>query len=254
MKELLAMLLAFFTSLGTSTDFSIVADKPYTTDYYTVDITDPPDYRTFYDSSVSASSETNCKTTTYTAQGRRVASANFNSENDANIVGYWFANNQTFNTQVMASMCKEHISTDKVEGENKVDYYEAVGCFTEGTYIIMPYSGTLQSPSASTMNHSMTVFCANPVNGQQYKLKICNMRCWYCDVGRKGALDTTEPKGNMYHTSDEKPGKKIPAGAVLGVATKDTKIQIIPIDANGTSVGTATLTEFYEGTFTKPKK
>lgn len=237
------MLLAFITSLGTSTEFKIVQEKPYSGNYYTIDISDPPDYREFFNSSTSASNETNCKTSVYSAQGKRVEGS----------VGYWIVNNQTYHIDSMAGKVKGHKSTDTVNSKNKIDYYKVSKCFTEGSYIIMPYSGTLQSPSANSKNNSITVFCEHPETGVTYKLKFCNMRCWYCDIGRDGALDTSKDCGDMYHTSDEKAGKKFPAGSVLGVATDKTYFQIVPIDDSESSMGTATLKQFYRGTFKKYK-
>lgn len=240
-KELLSLILAFFTSLGTSTEFSIVQDKPYTTNYYTVDVTDPPDYREFFSSGASASNETNCKTTVYSAQGKRVDGS----------VGYWVANNQTYQIGSLGGKVVAHTPTDYVTQENKIDYYKVEECFTEGVYIIMPFSGTLQSPSSNTMNNSITVYCTHPETGVQYKLKFCEMRCWYCDIGRDGALDKSGEHGTMYHTSDEKAGKKFPAGSVLGVATDKTYFQIVPIDQSEASIGTADLVQFYNGEYKK---
>ncbi len=234
------MVLAFITSLGTSTEFSIVDDKPYTGNYYTVDISDPPDYREFYSQGSSASNETNCKTTVYMAQGKRVDGS----------VGYWVANNQTYSIDSLGGKSVPHYPTDYVNKDNEVDYYKATECFTEGVYIIMPFSGTLQSPSANTQNNSMTVFCEHPETGVRYKLKFCKMRCWYCDIGRNGALSKDTKQGTLYHTSDERAGKKFPAGSVLGVATDNTYFQIVPIDDTDSALGTATLEEMYAGKYT----
>ena len=244
MKELLSLILAFLTSLGTSTEFCRVADKPYTANYYTIEVEDPPDYREFFNSSTSASNETNCKTTVYTAQGKRVQSS----------VGYWVANNQTYQLDSLGGKCKPHRSTNKVQQDNKIDYYRVSECFSEGVYIIMPYSGTLQSPSSNTRNNSITVFCTHPETGVTYKVQFSKMRCWYCDIGRNGALDKEEEEGNLFHTSGEKVGKKFPAGSVLGVATDKTFFNITPIDDSESAIGTATLKQFYLGTYDKYDK
>jgi hypothetical protein len=88
----------------------------------------------------------------------------------------------------------------------------------------------------------MVVYCT-ALSGVEYKLVISNMSCWYCDVGR---VDSP-----TYHTSSEQNGKKFQAGNVLGRATSNTTIKVIPI-SNGSSIGTATLSEFYSGTYTSP--
>lgn len=244
MKEFLAMVLAFITSLSTSTEFRIVDDKPYTSDYYTVEVSDPPDYREFHGSGESASSEVSCKTTVYTAQGKRV-------ENSS---GFWIANNQTYTLGSLPGKVVPHKPTDSVVNKNRIDYYTVKKCFTEGTYIIMPYTGELKSPSSNKQNNSITVTCQNPDTMVRYKLNFCAMRCWYCDISRKGALSKESEEGSMYHTSDDKEGKKFPAGTVLGVATDNTYFQIVPIDSDDSAIGTATLEEFYAGSYTKYKK
>lgn len=249
MKKLFAMLLALLASLSNNTSFSVVQETPYNDNYYKITVDEPPDYRTYYNSSFSETSKTNCKTTTYSAQGKRVSGS----------AGYWFVNGypkslDDLNGSSFKSKNEEEVKvTDKVSEDNYTAYYQFVKGFDEGSYIIMPYSGTLESPSATTRCDTMTVYCTNPETNMKYKLVISNMRCWYCDIAREDALKSEDEEGNeivcgtLYHTSDEKRGKKFAAGNVLGVATPSTVIQIFPINDKGSVEGRASIADFYSG-------
>lgn len=230
MKQLIAMFLAFFMSLANSTEFELAEEKAYTEDYYTINQDDPPDYREYYGNVSTVSGEFNCKTTNFSAQGMRVDSSE----------GYWFVNNMSLSLESLDSSdynVEHHKNNDK---KNIVDYYICKGAFTDGNYIIMPYLGTLQSESKTNDCKTMTVLCTAPTN-VTYKLVIGDMDCWYCDIGK-----TSE---STYHTGEEQLGKKFQAGNVIGRATSDTYIKIIPVK-NDSAIGTATLKEFYSGTYT----
>lgn len=227
MKKILAMILAFIISLSNNTDYTITSDKPYTKDYYTINVDDPPDYRKYYGTISTSDATENCKTTNFSAQGKKVSGSD----------GFWFVNNMSASLDSIDGNIVEHHKNN--DGSQSVDYYVADGIFTDGNYIIMPYTGTLQCESKTNDCKSMTVFCKSP-NGTEYKLVFANMECWYCDVSRDNPT---------FHTSDEQTGKKFMAGNVLGKATSETIVKIIPTQGSS-AVGTATLSQFYSGSYT----
>lgn len=229
MKKFIAFIIAFIASLANNTSYTVTEDKPYTEEYYKIDVADDPDYRQYYGTTSSVTSDTYCKVTNFSAQGKKVTGSD----------GYWFVNNLSANMMsIDANYCTEHHLNNN--SSKPIDYYTCSGCFTDGNYIIMPYTGTLECDSKTNDCSSMTVYCTADT-GVQYKLVFMNMDRWYCDIGR--VEDPT------YHTSDEQRGKKFQGGNVLGQATSDTTVKIIPI-RNGASIGTATLSEFYSGTYT----
>ena len=216
--------MAFLVSLSSNTEYTVTSDKPYTEEYYTIDVEDPPDYREYYGSISTTDATKSCKTTNFSAQGKKIEGS----------TGYWFVNNMTVNPDELDDHITAHHRNN--DSTKDIDYYVVTDIFTTGNYIIMPYSGTLQVDSKTNDCRSMTVYCSAP-NGTEYKLVIYNMDCWYCDVSRENPT---------YHTSDEQKGKKFLAGNVLGKANAGTTIKIIPIK-NGSAIGTSTLSQFYNG-------
>lgn len=90
--------------------------------------------------------------------------------------------------------------------------------FKEGQEIVAPCNVVIATSSSASSNSTyMEVTTA----GELYQIRISNMKCWYCCAKKN------KPKNGIYtHTGADLKGTTIPAGKVLGVATKDTKIQI----------------------------
>lgn len=198
MKKILAIIIAFCTSLFNSVDFQVAGDKQYTADgYYQIDVGESPDYRTFYGSNPTASNLTSCKTTNYSAQGKRVS-----LDTSVSTVGYWFVNG--------VNMDEKNLPEEK--------YYE----FTSESYIICPFDATLETDSTSNDGSTMTVICS--VDNKSYRLTITGMECWYCDVGRNFSSGTL-----FQHTSDNQKGHVFKAGNVLGKAKAGTVINVCAI-------------------------
>lgn len=240
MKKLFSMFMAFLMSLSSNTSYNLVEEKPYTGEYYRVSIEEAPDYRDYYSAKTSTTAEASCKTTKYTANGKIVEGTS----------GYWLGNNQELSLDAVEGFTKELKTNDSING-SVIDRYSVVGCFSQGQLIIMPFSGELITESCNNDGKSMTVDCANPNNSEiKYRLKIENMQCWYCDVGRDGAI--AQGGGILFHTSDEKKGTSIRAGCVLGVATPDTKVTFVPINSAEKKAGICTPKQFYLGTYTVP--
>lgn len=238
MKRLFSMFMAFFVSLTSNTSFSIVEEKPYTGDYYRVDIEEPPDYRSFYDSQAANTAAENCRTTKYSSNGKKF-------EGSSN--GYWLGNNHEVNLQYLDDHTG-HLNTSDRLSNNTIECYVLKDCFSQGQQIIMPFTGELACDSTVSNCTSIQVRCTHPVTGYVYLLTINNMQCWYCDVSRTDALSTS---GTLtYHTSEEGDGTPIKAGSVLGIATKDTIVKIVPYGSDTKKVGTATPVQFYSGEYT----
>lgn len=220
LKKLLAIVLAFFTSLFNSLEFQISDDKVYSESaYYTISEDDEPDYREFYGSINAGADTSGCKTTNYNAQGKLVDMAGTTVMYE----GYWLENGTYKNI-------------------NDISDQEQGYTFNSESYIIIPYDGVLQSDSTNNNGTTMTIFCS--VGDVTYRLSISGMQCWYCDIGRHYSSDD-----NTFHTSENQKGKSFKAGNVIGLSTAGTSISIAPIK-NGKVVGTCTLQQMYMGTYT----
>lgn len=254
MKKILALITAFFMSLSTSTNYTVVSDKAYTTDTYQVTDTAMPDYRAYFLGGDGVSSSSGCQTINFNSNARPVGFG----------MGVWFVDGATPNAsnKVDAKCFKaklyeyddkgkrtgdhEENCSIKVEedGNTYSDAYVKSGMFLDGQYIIAPFKCTLESKSISGSVTSMNLRC--DVGANTYRIKIYNMKCWYCDINRTG--DYT------FHTSDEQCGKTFSQGNVLGVATPETYVKITPINSAGTAIGHCSMLQFYNGTYTKYKK
>ena len=249
MKKILAIIMAFLTSLSTSTDYNIASEKTYTDGYYTVKETALPDYRSYYGGGDKASLSSGCKTTKYNAHGEKIKGTSC----------FWFIDGESFdvNTTEVTVYDEKGIALKgkkylheliKVTSANSKykDKYDAsipAGAFKNGKAIICPTEAKLVSSSKSTGLTSMTIACMSGNN--RYKVKINNMQKWYCDADRKGDI--------LFHTGDEQKGAAFHAGNVLGYATPETSIVIYPINAKNKRCGTCTMKQFYSGIFTKVK-
>lgn len=255
MKKILALITAFFMSLGTSTDYTVVSEKPYTNNTYTVTDTTMPDYRSYFLGGEGASSSSGCQTINYSSNAQQVGFG----------TGYWFIDGNKpdmtkshtkFKAKLYEYTPDPNDSTKMVrnDGEPKVETYvenddgtqdAAIksGMFLEGQYIIAPFKCILESRSVSGSVTSMKLLCT--VGATSYRIRINNMKCWYCDINRTGEL--------KFHTSDEQCGKTFSAGNVLGVATPETYVIIQPVDASGTVIGHCSMAQFYKGALTKDK-
>lgn len=253
MKKILALITAFFMSLSTSTDYTVVSDKPYTNNTYTVTDTTMPDYRSYFLGGEGASSSSGCQTINYNSNAKMVKSS----------TGFWFidgtepemtdthtkfkAKLYTYkpdpddNTKMLRDDGKPTLTAIKSSSGNYKDAGIKSGMFLDGQYIIAPFKCVLDSRSVSGSVNSMKLICN--VGATSYSIRINNMKCWYCDVNRTGDL--------QFHTSDEQFGKTFSAGNVLGVATPETYIIIRPVDASGTVIGHCSMAQFYRGAFTK---
>ena len=247
MKKILAMIIAFVVSLSTNTEYSEVASKPYSGDYFTITGKETPDYRIFYGGTDTTTSASGCKITPYSAMGKKP------SFSDA----YWFINNQSVNVDQLNS----YTSVKKDEAKKQTAYYYCSGIFSDGSYLIMPYTGKITCDTKSNDCTSIELVCTNNTTDVSYKIIIGNMKCWYCDVGRTGATDfSKDSDGNVIntlggHTVDEFKDTSLPAGDVIGVTTSNTTIKVIPIknQTDQSKLGTCTLYEFYTGTYTPYK-
>lgn len=206
MKRLLAMLLALFTSIFTGVNYQVSGEKPYANDiYYKIDEADAPDYRTLYDRSfVAESNTTGCKTTNY-SEGQQYVIYNGVA---TSYKGYWFIANDTA------------VVDDNLK-------YKTLNIGSEGSYIICPYDATLCSTSITNDGHSMSIRIE--LNGKAYDLLFENMDRWYCCMSRTNPL--IDPNGNevWQHTSTEQQGHTFSAGNVLGRATANTTVNIKPV-------------------------
>lgn len=255
MKKILALITAFFMSLSTSTNYTVVSDKAYTTDTYQVTDTSMPDYRAYFLGGDGVSSSSGCQTTNFNSNAQPVGFG----------MGVWFVDSSTptasneANKKCFKAKLYEYdkdgkrkddpVDVDcivKVEedGNTYNDAYVKSGMFLNDQYIIAPFKCTLESKSISGSVTSMTLRC--DVGANTYRIKIYNMKCWYCDINRTG--DYT------FHTSDEQCGKTFSQGNVLGVATPETYVKITPINSAGTAIGHCSMLQFYNGTYTKYKK
>lgn len=212
--------MSFLMSLSNSVEYAPVESTPYTDNsYYKVDVTDAPDYREYYSGTLSASNKLSCKTTNYSAQGKKVSMTT-----DVAFEGYWFENAVFKSEEDLAS-------------------YTSTFTFVSDGFIIMPFDGKLNTDSTTNRGDVMTVVCS--VNGKDFRLTFESMECWYCDVGREN-IDATHD----YHTSDNQKGKTFKAGNVLGRAKGGvTKVTVKPIK-NGSVVGTCTVSQFYKLQYT----
>lgn len=220
MKKILAIIVSFLLSAFNSLDFNMAGDKQYSVnDYYTIDVEDAPDYREFYSGTPSASNKTSCKTTNYSAQGKKV-----NMTSNVSYSGYWFENGVSKSEDILSDDTKF--------------------TFTSSGYIIMPFDGTLSTDSTTNNGKNMTVVCN--IDNKQYRITFENMECWYCDVGRENIDES-----NGYHTSDNQKDKTFKAGNVLGRAVGgETTVEIKPIK-NGSVIGSCSIKQFYQLTYTE---
>lgn len=203
MKRLLAMLLALFTSIFSGVNYQVSGEKPYANDiYYKVDEADAPDYRTLYDRSfVAESNTTGCKTANYSEGQQYVLYNGINTS----YKGYWFLSNDTVT----------------VDDELK---YKTLSIGTEGAYIICPYDATLRSSSTTNDGHTMQIRIE--LNGKAYDLTFENMDRWYCCMSRTNPLKDNNGNEVWQHTSSEQQGHTFSAGNVLGRATAETTVRI----------------------------
>ena len=276
MKKLLAMFLALLMSLTNNTTFSVVDTKPYPgpgieygdpgddTDepddtydefldsnagYYTIDADDPTDYRTINSKNVENVDKNKCKTATFSWDPRTVPNSN----------GFWVINGVTpteDNIKVGTASSQVHHFEDK---DDAVEYYVIGGLksddgstinkvFTDSSCIVMPYDGVIHTDGSMSID-TMTVICSKTSGSKTlyYKLFINNLRCWYCDLGRSGALDTNKPLTISSHTFKSLKDKAVDAGNILGLATEDTTITVYACNKNGKVLDKAvSVEEFYK--------
>lgn len=251
MKRFLALITAFFMSLSTSTDYTVVSDKDYSSNTYKVNEYQMPDYRTYFGGGLNASSSSGCTPINFNSNGQWVG---FGS-------GYWFVDGSkpkkkdgqlvapTYKytskgkCKVKKKNAKTHVITT-VNGKKYKDATLAKGSFKDGQYIIAPFNCVLMSHSVSGGVTSMNLRCDSGSN--TYNITIRNMKCWYCDINRSGEF--------AYHTSDEQYGRKFSGGNVLGIATRDTYIKVTPIGKTGNQIGHCSMMQFYKGSYKKEKK
>lgn len=287
MKKLLAMLLALIMSLSNSTNYSIVDDKPYpgpnySTDqasadseepdpdneaeenakvsneelskddenagYYTINVGDAPDYRHIKEKT-SDIEATSCKTTPFFYDPRLVPSS----------TGYWFVDGVAPDLNDLKTV-EEGGMAHKIEDPEKITFYtiggykksngEVVSIFKKGSYVVMPYDGKILTQGAMSLD-SISLVCSKTIDKNNktyyYKLLISGLQCWYCDFSRPGALDGGKLSFHS-HTFRSLADKKIPAGRVIGLANKDTVIEVIPCDKNGDVTNTTepvSIVDFY---------
>lgn len=256
MKKILAMILSFFMSLSTQTNYTMTEEKPYVASTYKVEDTALPDYRAYFGGGEKASATAGCNTNNYYSRGKLFGDC----------AGYWFVDGEVptdFNN-IMYHKKVETASGGAVQyktvrddkkgirenpNDSRIKYvYLRKGTFEENQAIIMPYPGKLESSSSTTGLNNMIVTCSAPGKSHVFQISIKNMKYWYCDKDRKGDIN--------FHTGDEQQGKSFAAGHVLGYATEDTTITIKAME-NGKVLSRAkvTLDSFYtDGEFKKVKK
>lgn len=213
MKRLLSMLLALLTSIFSGVNYQVNdVSKPFANGiYYTIDEADAPDYRTLYDKSfVAESNTTGCKTTNY-SDGATYLLYNGTS---TTYLGYWFLSDQNA------------VLDDKFK-------VKTMDINTDGAYIICPYDAELRSTSMTNDGHSMLVRVE--LNGKSYTLLFENMDRWYCCMSRTNPLYDSSGNTVWQHTSSEQQGHKFSAGNVLGRATSSTRVTINPSSTGDTT-------------------
>lgn len=211
MKRLLAMLLALFTSISSGVNYQASGEKPYGKNvYYKVDVADAPDYRTLYDKSfVAESNTTGCKTANYSEGQQYVIYNNLQTTHK----GYWFISNDTA------------IVDDSIK-------CKTLDIGSSGAYIICPYDATLLSTSTTNDGHSMQIRIE--LNGEAYNLLFENMDRWYCCMSRTNPLYDNNGNEVWQHTSSEQKGHTFSAGNVLGRASDNTTVKITAVTGDDT--------------------
>lgn len=211
MKRLLAMLLALFTSIFSGVNYQVSGEKPYANNiYYTIDEADAPDYRTLYDKSfVAESNTTGCKTANY-SEGQQYVIYNGVSTTHK---GYWFIANDTV------------VADDNIK-------FKTIDIGASDAYIICPYDATLLSTSMTNDGHSMQLRVE--LNGNAYNLLFENMDRWYCCMSRTNPLFDNNGNEVWQHTSSEQKGHTFNAGNVLGRATDNTTVRITAVSGDDT--------------------
>ena len=203
MKRLLAMLLSLFTSLFSGLNYQVSEPKPFARDiYYKVDVAEAPDYRTLYDRSfVAESNTTGCKTQNYNDNGQVLLYQDIATS----YPGYWFIANET------------HVVDDTLR-------LSSLDISSDGAYLICPYDATLLSFSSNNDGHSMQLRIE--LNGKSYKLTFENMDRWYCCMSRTNPLYDSNGNEVWVHTSAEQQGHSFRAGNVLGKLTEESLVRI----------------------------
>lgn len=275
MKRLLTMLLSLVMSLTNNTSYSVVDNKEFpsagieanapgdkdsedeqdydtdrTTGYYTIDVRDAPDYRDLMSENPSTLETNTCKTSTYTLHPKHVPSSS----------GFWVIDGKTPTIDnITVGTSSSLIKKQKDDKDDSTTEHYMIGGFTKGSgknvetvfsdtdNIVAPYDSTILTGGNLTLD-TITLLCNKTAHGKDYyyKLVITGMRCWYCDYGRPGALDTSKSNVLVTHTFKKMQGHKIAAGCVVGRATKDTCITIYKCKKDGEPVDEAvSVIEFY---------
>lgn len=221
MKKLLAICVSLFFCMFAGLSYTQADNKAYNEDsYYKIDVEEPPDYRTLYDKTYVAQSNTSsCKTTNFSNSGKLIRYGTV----DTGIPGYWFINNRS-------------IGIDDAQLLNKKIVLD-----TEGQYIICPFDAELISESATNDGHSMVIKVN--ANGEEYRLTFSNMDRWYCCMGRTNPEKDYDGNTTWTHTCEELKGHTFKGGNVLGLTTKDTTVEIARY--NGKSTDAANFYEMY---------
>lgn len=233
MKKILAYIVAFVLSLSNGTTYTNVDEKEYTSDYFTITGEEAPDYREYYSGSGNNVSTAGCRISTFTANAMKLSWGS----------GYWFVNGKTVEE---SSINSENSNVVLMQDSAQANpYYVLKGIFGDNETIICPYSATLESSTVTNDCTSMRLLVTTD-NGSHYRLTITGMKCWYCDFNRTGEIygHTVEEFGQGKTT--------FRAGYVLGKATSDTQIAIVPVGTDDTDIviGTSTPAEFYRQTYT----
>ena len=235
MKKLLALILAFLTSVFSSTEYRVADTKVYTENTFQITDSTLPDYRKYFGGNNKLSATDACDTDIIFAQGQPVKK----------YAGYWFINGNKYTAvegdKNAFKLRNNVISTVCEEG----GFCIPSGTFKAGDKIIMPLDGYIACHSFGNSVDNIALHVTHPTTGSKYYIKISGMQKWYCDRNRTGEF--------VYHNGDEQFQKVLPAGAVIGFATEDTMITVKPMSNNKVIDTPLTVKQFYKGKIPEDK-
>lgn len=205
MKRLLAMFLAWIVALFNSVDYATQGDMNFARgEYYTIEEAEAPDYRNLYGNTPVNSAESACSPTRFSGSGQPVR---YNDNSVIHEPLTWIVNRQSI------------IADDSTATElDEVTY-----TFTDTSFILAPYTGTLGASSVTSDGHDMRLDIQ--IGNNSYVMLISNMDRWWCCLGKVQA-DQTNDKGEdvWVHTCSELYGTRFTAGQVLGKAKVGTTV------------------------------